>query len=234
MAPVTNNKRRNTRSTTRKTYARKKKFQLVKNFSGASLYFPLSDEMPPTRNVILKYGTDIALGNGSTEVSYNTYRLNSIFDPDVSVGGTPVAYYDEWEGMYQSYYVVEADVKLSFVNLNNQPIRCLAYPIVGESTAIVDPQDAQQQPFSKTVVCSNNGTQKENVIWMRVNMPKFSGYEYLPTSSLGANFGGNPAQQVYLHAMIFGMTGTIPASESVHVNVEIFYKTQLYRNVNSN
>lgn len=71
----------------------------------------------------LKYHTLIELSNTATPgtIAYNTFNLNSIWDPLASLGGGQVRFYDQLftaSGPYLNYRVMGARIKVRFINDN--------------------------------------------------------------------------------------------------------------------
>lgn len=71
------------------------------------------------------YGDYFPLAPGGAVVSLQTFRMNSIYDPDVTgVGGTPsgVAQWCSATAIYQYYRVISARTKAIFHNTCNTPV----------------------------------------------------------------------------------------------------------------
>jgi len=77
-----------------------------------------ADPFPPRRFVKFTYGQLISLSNGAAGVygTGQTFRLNSLFDPDLTgVGHQPYGY-DQVSLVYQKFKTFRAEVEVTFLN----------------------------------------------------------------------------------------------------------------------
>lgn len=77
------------------------------------------DPFPPSRRYSLSYGNVFSLSGSGTGNVYGTaqsYRLNSLFDPDLTGSGTQPYGYDQITPIYNLYKVLRATVELDAEN----------------------------------------------------------------------------------------------------------------------
>lgn len=81
---------------------------------------PLSLGFPGTYRTKLKYVDDrqLQLNVGNGYLQTYQYRLNSVYDPDLTGTGGQPTYYDEFTQMYQRSRVIGCHVKFTIVNLH--------------------------------------------------------------------------------------------------------------------
>lgn len=104
---------------TRKKYAPKRKtFRRRRPKYGARLKSRYNSSVAVVRNIVadrtltrLKYTAGISLTSSGVAGSY-VFRGNSIFDPDLTAGGSQPTGMDEWANFYSSYRVIGSSVKL--------------------------------------------------------------------------------------------------------------------------
>lgn len=75
--------------------------------------------MPSVHRTRLKYVQTVTLNTGTTPSlfgSERSFRLNSIFDPDVAVGGHQPYGFDQMAAFYNKYLVTRALVELTLTN----------------------------------------------------------------------------------------------------------------------
>lgn len=108
-------KRRNTRNTVARPLSLGPK---MPNSLIAKHKFVHSFQLTESNNSPNSFG-----GAGSTNM--NSFRLNSLYDPDVKVGatsGTVAAFHENMALFYNTYRVLGAKVYMKFINLGAEPI----------------------------------------------------------------------------------------------------------------
>lgn len=75
---------------------------------------------PTYRHVTLKYSYYTNLAPATTNVGYNQFRANSVYDPDYTGTGNQPRYFDQLCGqtLYRKYRVMTTGYKVRFVNKN--------------------------------------------------------------------------------------------------------------------
>jgi len=62
----------------------------------------------------LEYRQLVSLDAGAGSLTYNTFNLNSLYDPDQTGTGHQPCGYDSWAALYSRYLVMSADVEVQF------------------------------------------------------------------------------------------------------------------------
>lgn len=65
---------------------------------------PLSYGCPPTQMIRLKFGITVDINPATASSSWQTFRANSCYDPDLSGAGHQPRYFDQWMSMYTYAY----------------------------------------------------------------------------------------------------------------------------------
>ena len=185
--------------------------------------------------VKLKYHAAANLSVTAGAMTYQTFRLNSIYDPDLTgVGGQP-RYYDQLlsaTGPYLRYRVIGCKVKIQFVN-DNTAAGALGY--VGmyarDSTAAAisstDLTGLTELPNTKYTVLGTMNSSK-GIIPMKAywNIAKVMGIQDIADSedAEGA-YNGNPTDSVLLDVYYYPLDGA--TTTSIYALVDLEYIVQL-------
>lgn len=85
--------------------------------------------------------------------AHHVFRLNSIFDPDVTGVGHQPAYHDQWSALYNKYRVLSATWKIVF-----KPARAFLFAVDGLGGGMVDGSHYDQQRMNHIVTWEVNNT----------------------------------------------------------------------------
>lgn len=115
--------------------------------------------VPPLARTQLVYYTGTGYSNKTIAANTNTtylFSVNSLFDPDVQVGGQQPLGFDQWSGLYRHYRVTGCRCE---VTLGNQELVQIALNYGGaEIPAFVfDAQNSCALPNSKFSYCHTTG-----------------------------------------------------------------------------
>lgn len=105
----------------KKKVIRKKKANFSKNkttMSGPFRKFLSSDPIKPRMSCKLSYSDSITLTTGTAGIygSEQVYRLNSLFDPDLTSAGHQPLFFDQLSAMYNQYMVRGCKLELTFTD----------------------------------------------------------------------------------------------------------------------
>lgn len=185
--------------------------------------------------VKLKYHAAANLSVTAGAMTYNSFRLNSIYDPDLTgVGGQP-RYYDQLlsaTGPYLRYRVLGCKVKIQFVN-DNSSAGALGY--VGmyarDSTAAaissVDLTGLTELQNTKYTILGNmNSSKGIRVLKNFYNIAKVMGVQDIADNedAEGA-YNGNPTDSVLLDVYYYPLDGA--TTTSIYALVDLEYIVQL-------
>lgn len=217
-------KRKNDRKP--KNEAPKRKFKAIKN------YGITAEPFPRVLKTTMKYALVNSLSTNafSTAVS-QTFRLNSIWDPDFTLGGNTVVGHNVMSSIYGRYLVTGAKVNIRFYDPSSDAVRvgCRlringTNPTSGQTmTALVE------QPLTYQSGLANSGRQvKVFNLWVPAwRLLGVSKLEYMAnTTKYSSPMNGDPAEDKCL-LDIFAVEGT-NVSRSVAYAIKIVYYVQLY------
>jgi hypothetical protein len=77
---------------------------------------------PSEKRGVLTYATVVAVGPPAGGISDQVFRLNSIYDPDYTGGGSTVLGYSQAAALYQRYRVLSARATVTWDNMATNPI----------------------------------------------------------------------------------------------------------------
>lgn len=169
----------------------------------------------------MKYGQSFTFGSivaGTPE--YNLFRMNSIFDPDLTGIGHQPRYYDQIAELFNYYYVEKATIKATFHSTTDQGAN-VAFIIPDASTASAaipsTMSDVIEFPSAKYKhMAAENAGNAPTVLTHTVTMKKWQ--EDDRTSRV--NIGVNPTDGLYAVVGAFNFGG---ANSGMWMVVEITY-----------
>lgn len=176
---------------------------------------------PKKLRVRLKYGENFTYASllaGTT--AYNTFRANSIFDPDQTNVGHQPRYHDQLAALYGYYYVEKCTIKATFHNASDQA-GLIAYVIPDASTGSpavpATVSDLIEWPNSTYLHMSGeNAGPAPSTITKVINMKDYQE----ETRTNRQAFGTNPTDAVYLNVGVFNGSA---ATSGAWVVVELIY-----------
>lgn len=116
--------------------------------------------MPDRIRTKLKYIQQKTFASSITP-SPVSFRLNSLFDPDVAVGGSQPSWFDAFAGLYEEYLVLSADVKVVLINANTNVVKAaIAYSDDQDISSMSVDDIAAQKRATMTILGGNSGINK--------------------------------------------------------------------------
>jgi len=170
------------------------------------------------------YDTTITIAVAAGALAVNVWRLNSVFDPDLTNVGTSVAGYAALSGLYGRYRVLAAKLHLTYLNQGTVPLEAFAavnsVNTIGVNYATAR---AQRHVYSVGLSSSQGVGTKEH----RAKVPIHSVYgvpraQVRNEDDFAAVSGTNPNNVVYLHAGAYSPTAS---ATTVIVTVRIEFDT---------
>lgn len=158
---------------------------------------------PPLLRTQFKYVTRVIMGAVSGSVGIQTYRLNSLYDPDQTGTGTTPAWFSTLlnSSTYTRYTVFGAEVRVRVVNTGSSPMDVAVYASTGTTT--LSPELAGEAPFGQSaIVSSAGGGSVMKTLTGKYRVAAVSGVteETVRTeSNFSSAYTGNPASGPFLH-----------------------------------
>jgi len=168
-------------------------------------------------------------GNLSTGV-LQRFRLNSLYDPDVTNTGHQPYQYDQLTAVYLYYLVRRAHIDLTFSDPTNDGV-WVGWSVHTGDVSNDDPsslqlQDYMERPNFRCMPLNNTGAQTATA---RISIPihEVLGltkimYEGQP-DVVGAQYNANPSLQAYLDVFLVDPTANV-SSRSVRCSGRIVYE----------
>lgn len=185
--------------------------------------------------VRLKYSQQVNLSVTSGVMTYNSFRLNSIYDPDLTGTGAQPRYYDQLlsaTGPYLRYRVLGAKVKVTFVNDNSSSgaigyVGIYARDSTAAAISSTDLTALSELQNAKYAVLGNYNS-NAGIIKMvqHYTIAKLMGVtDIADNEDAEAAYNGNPTDSVLLDVYYYPMDGT--TTTSIYAIVDIDYIVQL-------
>jgi hypothetical protein len=193
---------------------------------------------PDTLNVPFRYADDIILTCTSGAAGQAQFRLNSLFDPDLTGIGNQPRYFDTMCGAssgnapYSSYRVSRARVRVLIYCMNSSVTGFgHIYARVSKSSSLLSPTIdvsyySEGPDIASTLVTNDQSSNNMAVFEFNVNIAKIFGSRNANAmDDLRAEYNANPVDVVFLE--IGARPFDITTSTTYRGVVEIIYQTQL-------
>lgn len=140
-------------------------------------------------------------------------RGNSIYDPDVSLGGETVIGETEVANLYNYYKVTASSIEVTGVNNDSDdPLHIVIIPTTySASFAIGSMTACLSYPYSRHVMITNQAGQGSVSNYMRTAV--IEGVKDLDSVNYQAMYNANPTTMWYWHVVIFNRQGNANAAE---------------------
>lgn len=183
---------------------------------------------PKNRLVKMRYNDNYVLNALAGGIDSNEFRINSIFDPDLTgVGHQPLGH-DEWSTFYNHYVVVGAKITATFLATEiGTPagMRAVGIFIAPDSasipTNVIDLIENGQSRWKYISPVGQSG-QSRGTVTNTFSAKNFFSVANISdnTNRIGATFGSNPTELANL-SVWYGNTGTAdPVTINVNVVIE--------------
>lgn len=188
---------------------------------------PRSGPFPRTAVVTMRYVSDGFINPLPNTVGSLSFRANSIFDPDVLVGGHQPYGHDTLETVYAHYDVISAKCTATFTGTAGGEIGTgIAFIKLSTLSAhTFDRQLIREQPGIKWKIAGSIDSTNNATLSKNFNASQFWGGKRGKTNQ-SAHFGNNPSEQAYFHVGIMSTNDTTNVAPTA-VNVTITYKVRV-------
>jgi len=178
---------------------------------------------PDQLRCVLKYKENGVLFTGSTTPAAQVYRLNSLFDPNLTGTGHQPNYYDQLTAVYQQYCVTAAKMTCTIFNEGTVEVTSvLVYSDVNVST-----QSVENLQEARWAAIANNGLQNSGSSVRKLTLPTASIANIMGERNLNSDpniytgTGTNPTDPCYGIFKMAGVDGV--TTTKVIVNFEILF-----------
>jgi len=214
---------------TRPSYPRVK--NQLGSFIGTSGTGPNVNAFPQTLTTTLRYCDQYTLSSVSGAAASWSFRMNSVYDPDLTGTGHQPLYYDQITPVYQRYRVLFSKLTVQFLPLSDDT------DITTTGPFIVGVTGNSNGTFSTGIatMCEQNNSQTKLMARDKSAQPTTLTLTYTPKKELGidamddtvsADVAGNPSQPFY--GAIFAADVNAGGTTTVTAKVTIEFRVQFY------
>lgn len=206
----------------RNRYNKRKKYKWLPHNRASRLLLYSPSLMPDTMYVKLKYVENTT----RTAASFsNVFRLNGIYDPNLTGTGHQPMGHDQWNNFYNEYQVYGSAINVRAINsLTGNDSEVVLYPS-SNSTAL-GVGDAKEQPYSKCRLLGNSHSGK-NIISLKkyMSVSKYIGRDTKPLA-YSSPFGSDPTETIFW--VITGRSLDSVSANNITLQVTIIYYVKLF------
>lgn len=186
---------------------------------------------PRTMMAKLRYSWHGSFNPGAGGIATNSFRANSIYDPDATGAGSQPSNHDRFEAIYDRYTVVGARIMVEPIyaaGTNANPsLAMVKLSELGTDLATAHAaggvNNCIEQPLSKFSsknwgVINSWGNKR---IWSTYSQKRFFGVKGIGTSPYSAEFGNNPTEGAFFEvALMSPDDASDPGAQQVRVVIE--------------
>lgn len=197
--------------------------------SGKSLHFP-GTLIPQHVTTKLVYVTALQknLNASGGITNYNQFRLNSIWDPDLTsvLSGTSALGINQYGALYQRYRVYRCDYSITLTNLAEDTIVTGAIVPAQYQDTLFTASD-YMRPMAKRFSLGNRSGQNRSVVKGSIYLPKLMGVSPVQFKTDTGNLAGFTANPVNPNVLTICANSTnAGVTPSVAVQVQLIYHVE--------
>lgn len=184
---------------------------------------------PKTTLVRMKYVDNTELNPTVGAIASFTYRANSIYDPQTTIGGHQPLGYDQWSAFYNHYVVIGSKIRATFASKTSSPatdgFNIIGINLQDDITYTADLFHMMEQGLTKYNKQSvHTNAQKVRSVTKGYSAKKFFNISNVLSGAgrYGASIGSNPTEEAFFVVFV-GNVNSVIDPEPVTVLVEIEY-----------
>jgi len=175
----------------------------------------------------MKYAENFIVGSGTSPSSYTYFRLNSLYDPDYTLGGHQPYGYDQISPLFTGYRVYATSWRVTMENTLGETSMFMAVMPIPSANTFTFPSISSSMENPRARYGTYTVGAKALIIKGRSFLPKLAGVPvmtYRADNNYSSAVAGNPVIPLNLVVFVSDPTEAtnIPAN-NVIVNVEIKY-----------
>ncbi len=209
-------KRKSSRRRPRKRFRRRRRGSRI-------TYSKISTITQPDQTYV-KFRYHDILNEGGIQGATHVFRMNSLFDPDLTgIGEQPMGF-DQWKQFYTNYQVLGSSIKVIALNASlNNAVVCV-FP--SNVSTPVDISDSIEQPYAKYKWIGNQNGMNRATIKHYMSVRKM---EARSTDSINfaANINANPSSTKFWHIAFASNDGV--QTVNLDLDVTLTFYTKLFR-----
>ncbi len=186
--------------------------------------------LPPMFRGKMFYSTTGTMAPGAGALATNVFRLNSVYDPDMTNVGTSVAGYSALTGLYNRYRVLNAKVHLTLSNLATTAQTAFVAVNSVNNVGVSFPQAmAQRFVWDKVLAPTTGSSVTEHSLSVPIHkiygVPAF---QVRNEDDFAGVTGGNPNNVVYMHVGFYNYSGSATSAlYTVRIEYDVIWSLPL-------
>lgn len=182
--------------------------------------------VPDQLYVKLKYSVNLTYQPAAGVSSQNTFRANSVFDPDFTGAGAQPRYFDQYAALYNQYQVLACAAKHEVSNIGAMPVyMATAWTDIDPTTLTL--QNTVEQRFGKShgVIGALTGN-GQRTIKSYMSMKKLHGFTngMSQVDFLVSAVSGNPTDPSFHKVVVQPVDETSNASVTIRTTLTYYVK----------
>lgn len=178
-------------------------------------------------NVLRYLDVNVQAGAASFETAY---RGNSVFDPEVALGGHQPLGFDQVAAVYNEYLVHAATITVKFANLSAVPAVVGITAAEGSAALGLALEHYEELPLTKYKLLGGVNGAGTTTLRLHIRTKQIGGQEEkeaLMADNFDAATTADPAAQWGFRVWGFDASGA--ANVNMHVNVKLTYYVEFYK-----
>ena len=163
----------------------------------------------------------------STTLTGNVWRMNSIFDPDLTAAGHQPLYYDQFAGIYNHYTVIGSKLTCKFTRISGAMAQIVGINVDDDSTFSTSFETLMEQNLGVNQILGlADGGDASTVLTVTYAPQENEGIDpYAGSDLVRTPFGSNPNEA--FNAYTWGISSDATTSCVTYLDVEIEYTVLL-------
>jgi len=186
---------------------------------------------PDELEIGLKYVTQVSL-TGSSAPSAYVFRMNSLFDPDLTGSGTQPQLFDQLSAIYGVYCVIKAEAVIQWTNPGTTEGAYVVGVLSDQNISTQTVENLKESKYERdSQVSYAPGPNRHRMVIPEMETAQIMGQEFIRSDpNMYAGIGSNPNDQWFLIIKCAATDGS--TSISVNASVKIIF-TAIFKDLTS-
>jgi len=176
--------------------------------------------LPDRLRVTMTYGTYVVLAPGAGGTASQSFRANSLFDPDFTGVGTTAFPYSKLSLLYNRYRVVRSRIWIEGVNTGTTPITYYLTATIVNSVAATENELGGRHTARGTAAPGGPISWKHKASATTAAIFGVPPSQVMSEDDFAAIVGGNPNNVWYYHVLAFNNSAGTSGATTVNVRIE--------------
>ncbi len=170
----------------------------------------------------MRYCDTITITCTSGAIGKYVFRVNDLYDPDVTGTGHQPLYRDSFASIYDFYVVTKSHSKITFSNTSAVPVHC-GVTLEDDNTSSTSINVLMEQNTSKhKMLPPQTGSLSSHTFQIPFDSKKFLGWDPMASETAKTNWPNSPNVPVYMVLFIQPVDASTTAT--YYCNVEIDFE----------